>query len=151
MSILICYDGSASAKHLLAITEKVVDNAPTVLLHVWSPPERVLADAFADRQDDRGPTYEELETWVRERAADTLNEGQALAESLGVTVTPLSERNRSTVPDTILEVADELDAELIVTGTRGATAVQSGLLGSVSGAVVHRTRRPVLVVPNDGD
>ena len=151
MSILICYDGSASAEHVLAVTEKVVGNVPTVLLHIWNPPERVLADAFADRQDDGGPTYEELETWVQERAADTLNEGQTLADSLGLPVTPRSERNRSTVPDTILEIADELDAELIVTGTHGTTAVQPGLLGSVSGAVVHRARRPVLVVPNDGD
>ena len=86
MSILICYDGSASAKHLLAVTEKVVGNAPAVLLHVWSPPERVLADAFADRQDDGGPTYEELETWVKERAAHTLDEGQTLAKSLGLTL-----------------------------------------------------------------
>jgi nucleotide-binding universal stress UspA family protein len=151
MSILICYDGSESAKHLLAVTEKVVGNASTVLLNVWSPPERVLADAFADRQDDGGPTYDELETWVRERAADTLNDGQTLAGSLGLAVTPRSERNRSTVPDTILEIADELDAELIVTGTHGTTAVQPGLLGSVSGAVVHRARRPVLVVPKDSD
>ena len=46
-----------------------------------------------------------------------------------------------------LSVADEINAALIVTGTHGSTAVQSGLLGSVSNALVHSSQRPVLVVP----
>jgi nucleotide-binding universal stress UspA family protein len=51
------------------------------------------------------------------------------------------------VPDTILEIADELDADLIVAGTRGTTAVAEQVLGSVSNTLVHHARRPVLVVP----
>jgi nucleotide-binding universal stress UspA family protein len=114
---------------------------------VWNPPERVLADAFGVAEDDTGPAYAELEELVQRRAAEVLAGGEALAERLGYPITVRQEVNRSSVWRTILDVADELDASLIVTGTHGTTAVQSGLLGSVSNAVLHHAQRPVLVVP----
>ena len=48
----------------------------------------------------------------------------------------------------ILDVADELDAEAIVLGSRGLTGVKSLLLGSVSHAVLQHADRPVMVVPS---
>jgi nucleotide-binding universal stress UspA family protein len=48
--------------------------------------------------------------------------------------------------DAILVVADELAADLIVVGSRGAGPIGRALMGSVSTALVHRSRRPVLVV-----
>jgi nucleotide-binding universal stress UspA family protein len=36
---------------------------------------------------------------------------------------------------------------VIVVGARGLSTVASALLGSVSNAVVHHCKRPVLVVP----
>ena len=146
MSIVICYDGSASAKRSLAVAERVLGHEPAVLLHVWSPPDRMAADAFAIRDDDT-PTYDQLEASARERAHEVLGEGKSLAEELGFAVTPRDERSPSSVSDTILEIADELDADLIVAGTRGTTAVADQLLGSVSNTLVHHARRPVLVVP----
>ena len=119
-----------------------------MLLHVWNPPERVLSDAFGLKDEDAGLTYEKLQTAIEHRAATVLAQGQERAAQQGVTVTVRQERNSSSVWQTILNVADEIDAALIVTGTHGATAVQSNLLGSVSNALVHHSRRPVLVVPD---
>jgi nucleotide-binding universal stress UspA family protein len=48
---------------------------------------------------------------------------------------------------TIVDVADELDATLIVTGSRGMGGIKSLLLGSTSDRVLHHAHRPVLVVP----
>jgi nucleotide-binding universal stress UspA family protein len=46
----------------------------------------------------------------------------------------------------ILDVADELDADLIVVGARGLTGLQKFLLGSVSSKVSHYADRTVMVV-----
>jgi nucleotide-binding universal stress UspA family protein len=48
--------------------------------------------------------------------------------------------------EAIVEVADRLDAAVIVMGPRGLSGLRSTLLGSVSGAVVDHTDRPTLVV-----
>jgi nucleotide-binding universal stress UspA family protein len=52
------------------------------------------------------------------------------------------------VASAILDVADELDAEAIVVGSRGLTGVKSLLLGSVSHALLQHADRPVIVVPS---
>lgn len=147
MSTLICYDGSPSAQRALSVAASALDGAPAVLLHVWNPPQRVLADSFGVSEDSTALNTEKLQQLVEHRAAEVVADGEALAGRLGFSVTSRQEVNRSSIWQTILDIADEVDATLIVTGTHGNTAVQSGLLGSVSNALVHHARRPVLVVP----
>ncbi|HTW11721.1 MAG TPA: universal stress protein, partial [Solirubrobacteraceae bacterium] len=53
----------------------------------------------------------------------------------------------TTVADAILSTAAELDADLVVVGTRGHTGVKSLLLGSVSQHVLQHADRPVMVIP----
>jgi nucleotide-binding universal stress UspA family protein len=48
---------------------------------------------------------------------------------------------------TLLEVADDVDADLVVVGTRGRGDPAEPLLGSVARRVVNRISRPTLVVP----
>jgi nucleotide-binding universal stress UspA family protein len=47
----------------------------------------------------------------------------------------------------LAEIADEVDAELIVVGSRGRGAFKAAFLGSVSNALVGVARCPVLIVP----
>jgi nucleotide-binding universal stress UspA family protein len=51
------------------------------------------------------------------------------------------------VAKTIDEVAEELDAGLIICGQRGRGRLGSALLGSVSHTLAARTSRPVLIAP----
>src|SRR5207244_11335629 len=46
----------------------------------------------------------------------------------------------------IVALADSIDADLVVIGSRGHTGLASAVLGSVSRGVMHETRRPVVVV-----
>lgn len=147
MSILICYDGSPSASHALAVAQETLEHKSAILLHVWNPPASVLADSFSTKDGDSGPSYAELEALVLERAREVTDDGRKLATRLGLHVDVREERNDSSVWQTILNAADAVDAELIVVGTRGTTAVESDLLGSVSNALVRHSGRPVVVVP----
>jgi len=145
MSILICYDGSPSAKHAIALTASVLPERRVTLLHVWNPPDPILADAFSEPDAVAGTSGKALEQWCRDRGDRVLAEGESLAAGLGLEVTGRLERSRHGIPATILEVAEELGA-IVVVGTRGAT-VQMDPLGSVSHAVLYESQLPVLVVP----
>jgi nucleotide-binding universal stress UspA family protein len=144
--ILLCYDGSPSAKHAIAVAQGAFGPKPATLLHVWSPPFPA-ADSFGVAAAPTGPSLVELEQFALERAQAIAQQGLELARGLGLSAETRVERSDTSAWRTIIDVADNLNADLIVVGTRGVTAVQSALLGSVSNAVVHHSARPVLVVP----
>jgi nucleotide-binding universal stress UspA family protein len=50
-------------------------------------------------------------------------------------------------PDEILNAADEESCDVIVLGTHGKGFLAHTFLGSVSKAVLHRTRKPVFIIP----
>lgn len=54
-------------------------------------------------------------------------------------VTPHEEETRS----------DAVDADVIVTGTRGRSSLTGLLVGSVTHKLLHISKRPVLAVPSD--
>jgi nucleotide-binding universal stress UspA family protein len=147
MSILICYDGSPSAAHALSVAQETLGHKDAILLHVWNPPTEVLADAFSTRSADSGPSDAALEALALQRAQEVSDQGRELAAGLGLNVEVRQARNDSSIWQTILDAAEAVDAELIVVGTYGATAVQSNLLGSVSNALALHSERPVVVVP----
>jgi nucleotide-binding universal stress UspA family protein len=151
MSTLICYDGSPSARRAVAVARQSLGPDRTTLLHVFNPPEAVLADSFSTSSSAAGPGDDKLEHDALARARQVADEGQDLAHSLGLEVDVRVERNPSSVWRTILDVALEQNAELIVVGTHGTTAVVPSLLGSVSGALLQHSEIPVLVVPAHRD
>ncbi|MDO5718319.1 MAG: universal stress protein [Tissierellia bacterium] len=50
------------------------------------------------------------------------------------------------VADAILETADEQEDNLIIIGSKGKGAISRAFMGSVSNAVIHHTKRSVLVI-----
>lgn len=47
----------------------------------------------------------------------------------------------------ICDMADSIDADLIVMGTTGATGLRGVFLGSIAAGVMTKTRRPLLAIP----
>lgn len=78
-------------------------------------------------------------------ARDLLEEQVKGIQARGARVAESHTRRGPTV-DEILDLADELGADLIVVGSRGLGPVRGLVLGSVSGGIVHGATSPVLVL-----
>ena len=143
--ILIAYDGSDDARHAIQHAAAVRPGAEAVILYVRQPLEGLAAhlEGYPALEDVRG--IDAASGDVAERLAA---EGAEYASQAGLTAEARVASAPEAAADTIVRVADELDAEVIVIGSRGRRRLTSLVLGSVSHHVVHQARRPVLVVPS---
>ena len=89
---------------------------------------------------------EELDEIATGLSESTTADGVRLAAEAGFDAQPVSACSAGSLWRSLLDVADEHDADALVLGTRGLTGL-SRVLGSVSNGVVHHSKRPVLVVP----
>jgi nucleotide-binding universal stress UspA family protein len=74
-------------------------------------------------------------------------EGAAGARRRSCNATARIAQADESVVKTIDEIAQEIDAGLVVCGQRGRGAIGSALLGGVSHAFAAHTKRPVLIAP----
>lgn len=148
---VVAFDGSDEAGAALRAAATLLVGRRLVVVTVWEPG---LALAAAPLRDPSGVGYmppppgqvAEIDSIQRDHANDVAEAGARLARELGAMAEPLAVSDEVDVAETIVAVADERDACAIVTGSRGLGRVKRSLLGSVSGALLHRTGRPVLVV-----
>jgi nucleotide-binding universal stress UspA family protein len=143
--VLLCYDGSDGSKTALRAAVDVIKPTDAVVLVVWTPAEVQLtrAGSFWAAIANEGEIDDKEAGLAREIA----EEGAAGARRRGYDASPRVARADESVAKTIEEVADEIDAGLIVCGQRGRGPITSALLGSVSHALAAHTRRPVLIAP----
>jgi nucleotide-binding universal stress UspA family protein len=143
--VLYCYDGSDGSKTALRAVIDVIKPADAVVLVVWMPAELQLARAgsFIVSVPNEGEIDEE-EAKAAQRIAD---EGAASARAHGHNAIARTAEATESVAKTIEDVAEEIDAGLIVCGQRGRGALSSALFGSVSHALVAHAKRPVLIAP----
>jgi nucleotide-binding universal stress UspA family protein len=145
--VLFCYDGSEGSRAAMAVAgELVVHPAPAVVLTVWQPAAVLLA-----RAGGFGGSYlsdeERVDAEQAQLAGDAAEEGVERARAHGYDAGARVEEATEGAGRTIIEIADELDARLIVCGRRGLGAVASVVLGSVSHVVLAHAGRPVLIAP----
>jgi nucleotide-binding universal stress UspA family protein len=142
MTILVAYDGSADSRTAIEFAAKHLAAEPTVVLTVWEPllvqlKKYPLAAIVPDTGDE-----------AQAQAEQHAKEGAELAIASGLAdVSYRAVADRESIWKTVVDVADEIDASLIVTGSRGLAGVRSVLLGSVSNHVLHHAHRPTLIVP----
>ncbi|RSN55707.1 MULTISPECIES: universal stress protein [Actinomadura] len=150
MTVLIAFDGSDDSRAAVEYAARHLRPAPTVVLSVWEPlvsqiswaPIAAAAPVIMQTGGGRNEFEEQQE-------AELLAlKGAEFAAAAGLTdVAPRAERSGGPIWAAIVDVADELDASLVVTGSRGLSKARSVLLGSTSTQVLHHVRRPVLIVP----
>jgi nucleotide-binding universal stress UspA family protein len=144
--VLFCYDGSEGSRAAIAAAAELVAHpAPAVVLTIWQPAAVLLARAggFGGYLSDEGKVDGEQ----AQLAADAAEEGVKRARAHGYDARSRVEEATEGAGRRIIEIADELDARLIVCGRRGLGAVASALLGSVSHVVLVHAGRPVLIAP----
>ncbi|MBE1588843.1 universal stress protein [Nonomuraea angiospora] len=144
MTILVAYDGSADSRTAIEFAAKHLAAEPTVVVTVWEPllvqlKKYPLAAGVLD-QNTEDESHAQAEQHARE--------GAELAIAAGLSdVTYRAVADNESIWKTIVDVADDVDASVIVTGSRGLAGVRSVLLGSVSNHVLHHAHRPTLIVP----
>lgn len=144
--VLFCYDGSEGSRTALtAAIEWIKPAADAVVLTVWTPATVLLsrAGSFVVAIPNEGEV-DEQEAAFAQRIAE---EGAAGVRRRGYNASARVAQSNESVAKTIEEVAEEVDAGLIVCGQRGRGAVGSALLGSVSHGLAAHTKRPVLIAP----
>jgi nucleotide-binding universal stress UspA family protein len=133
--ILCPVDFSPFSERALAYAMKlsVWFGAKLQVLHVMPllPPSTVNALAATDRD----LSARNLQTLVKRQRLP-----QAEVESVLVESGDTAEK--------ILRVADDFDADVIVTGSHGRAGLERVVLGSVVEALLHRCGRPILTVPS---
>lgn len=108
---------------------------PVFVVHVRHPSTLMLMSAAAAAETPE--VLDELEHEARQKTEEVLADAK-VSWSFEVRAGPPA--------DELIAAARDHDARAIVVGSRGHNAVASTLLGSVSGALVHRAPQSVLVV-----
>ena len=136
--VLIPVDGSDSSKNAAKYAAHLVNarNPKLYLLNVWEPVNMTIGGEVAEKLREEEQT----------KSMALLEEYKKLLEPCGLGVELIARSGR---PDyVILNVQDELDCDLIVIGSRGLSALENVIMGSVVTRVLEGATCPVLVTRN---
>jgi nucleotide-binding universal stress UspA family protein len=139
--ILICYDGSAGADRAIDTAATLFGPRHAVVLDVGSPLSP--AESMAAVTAVPVAPFEDLNL---DDAVVGANAGADRAKSAGFDAVA---RGGIAAPvwEGVVVVADEIDAAVIVTGSRGLNGAEELFEGSLSHDVARHAGRPVLIVP----
>jgi nucleotide-binding universal stress UspA family protein len=139
--VLICYDGSDSAAHSFGVAAELLSERTAVVVDVG--PVVTGAENLGVLP---GSGVATIQKEYLEAASEGASRGAELARQAGFDAEPRGELACETW-DGIRDVANDLDAAVIVIGSRGLRGVRE-LFESVSREVVEHSGRPVLIVPD---
>jgi nucleotide-binding universal stress UspA family protein len=140
--ILICYDGSEGSRRAIDAAAALLGPRDAVVLDL-GPPLTVSESYAALSPVLPGEAFEELNV---DEASTRAIEGAERAKHAGFRAQPRGGIGAPTW-EGVVYVADEIDAAVIVMGSRGLTGAREALEGSVSHQVAEHAGRPVLIVP----
>ena len=139
--ILLATDGSEQAELAALMAVELADATPSELhvVHVGVVPS--FLKSYPGTLGYERRLYEQIEEMSRE----LLRKQSLQVKAAGGTVAGTHLRMGEVALE-IVALAEELQADLIVMGSRGLGGVRRALMGSVSDSVVRHAHCPVLVV-----
>jgi nucleotide-binding universal stress UspA family protein len=146
-AILIAYDGSAAAAAAVDAAGRLFPGRRTLVVSVWWSVRSAAPGGRVALPDEMIHTaVENLDGAARQAAADTAERGVERARAAGLDADAVVARADPNVAATVVRMAQDREVAAVIVGSRGRSGLRAALLGSVSNAVVHHCRRPVLVV-----
>jgi nucleotide-binding universal stress UspA family protein len=154
--VLIAYDGSEVSRAAVRHAAALFAGRPAVLATVWEPglaavPAGVLpGDTIGAGSLPPDPaTVQEVDHLERDHAATVAADGAELARSFGLVAEPQAVPDEADVVNTLIDIARERGAAVVVVGSHGISGLRNRLLGSVSQKLIERCDRPVLVIRDE--
>ena len=144
--ILLATDGSADAELARATAVDLATSTDSDLHVVTVAPGYPSYDVNVPQVIEQ--LRAQAERVLEEQVEQIGQEGSKVVQKHLKMAEPLSERHRA---QQILQVAEGIEAGLIVMGSRGRGGVRRALMGSVSDSVVRHAHCPVLVVRYEKD
>ncbi len=144
MKVVLATDGSKNAEHAAECLSRVPHNEPldlTVVTTVYLPEASASAGSHAWL-----PAFKKEQ---QETAAEHFAHIEKMFSGANASVTHKVAEGH--IGESIVETADLIDAELIVLGAKGHSAIERILLGSVSDYVATHAKCSVLVVRPPGE
>ena len=153
--VLIAYDGSEVSRAAVRHAAELFAGRPAVLATVWEPGLAAVQGAMPGMGMGMGTgspdptTIEEVDRVAREHASAVAADGAEFARSLGLVAEPQAVPDEVDVADTLIDIARERGAAVVVAGSHGISGLRKRLLGSVSRKLIEHCDRPILVIRDD--
>jgi nucleotide-binding universal stress UspA family protein len=152
--VLIGYDGSEVSRAAVRHAAELFAGRPAVVATVWEPG---LAAVPVGLPDTIGvgtlppdpATVEAVDRVQHEHASTVAGEGAEFARSIGLAAEPQAVPDELDVADTLIGIARERGAAVVVLGSHGISGLRPRVLGSVSRKLIEHCDRPVLVIRDD--
>ena len=141
--ILICYDDTESSNHAVAAAATLFPGRRAVVLNVGSP--ITVSETYAILVTP--VPGDGFETANEEDAMATARIGAEQARDAGFFDVEARAILEAPTWEGVVDVANEIEAAVIVLGTLARGSVRETFEGSVAHPVVEHAGRPVLIVP----
>lgn len=142
-TIVVGTDGSANAEKAVTAAAQLARLVPDTELHIVTAYRPLTVEELAKARAGLPDEFREI-LHAHAGAEASLMSAQSIAESFGVSAETHEINDRPT--DALLDLADEVDADLLVVGSRGEGLAGRTLHGSVSTKVLHNAPCSVLVI-----
>lgn len=140
--LLIAHDGTGGADKAVEYAAQLFSTASATIVHV----SKSLIDwGIAPRI--KMPDNDLFDTWVLEAAEARLDAAVEVARTQGLDATGILRTSARNACQTILEVADQLDLDLMLVGKHAPGRLGGFRLGSVAQGLAAQSTLPVVVVP----